>query len=559
MRTLLAISFLLPAASFAQSACPAQHPVGYRLVQSGALKMAVWYPSTGVEAPFNYPARNPITGSVIQNGPVSTCARFPLVVFSHGYGGCGTQSVFFTEHAARQGYVVVSMDHKDANCSIDGSNTGSGTVTLEPFRNPETWTDQTFIDRRDDMRAALDFILNNGDFRAAIDPARIAGAGHSLGGYTVFGLLGGWPSWKDERVKAGLLFSPYLEPYRIQNAIPRVTAPAMYQGGTLDIGITPGLEASGGVYDRGNTPKFLPVLSRAGHLAWTNSSCSNVVSCNASDETVRAINGYALAFLDLYLKGKEDVTALWTRLGGVNSYRRNIPFGSVSSASFEATALPPDAIGSGFTVGTGLAASTIAAPEGNSQPETLGGLSVVVTDSTGNSRRAPIYFVSPRQINYIMPRGTANGTVQVAVRDSNDTIASGTATVEAVWPTFFSAARDGKGAPAAEILTVRADGSRTSALAYDASLQPVAIDVRSGEVYLILYGTGFRAARASEATARIGSTAIPVLALAASPQYAGLDQVALGPLPASLAGAGMQELRVTVGARTSNAVTVRLQ
>jgi|GEM_PF-1482659 len=558
MRTLLAILVLSPVASFAQSACPAQHPVGYRLVQSGALKMAVWYPSSGVEAPINYPARNPITGSVIQNGPVSTCARFPLVVFSHGYGGCGTQSVFFTEHTARQGYVVVSMDHKDANCSIDGSNPGNGTVTLEPFRNPETWTDQTFVDRRDDMRTALDYMLNASDFRTAIDPARIAGAGHSLGGYTIFGLLGGWPSWKDDRVKAGLLFSPYVEPYRIQNAIPRVTAPAMYQGGTLDIGITPGLEASGGVYERGNAPKFLPVLSRSGHLAWTNSSCSNVVTCNASDETVRAINGYGLAFLDLYLKGNEGVTALWNRLPGVNSYRRNVPFGSVSSASFESTSLPPDAIGSGFTTGAGLASTTVST-EGNSLPETLGGLSVVVTDSGGNARRAPIYFVSPKQINYIMPRGAAAGMARVEVRNSEDTIASGTAMVEPFWPTFYSAARDGKGAPAAEILTIKADGGRTSTLAYDASLRPVPIDVRAGEVYLILYGTGFRAARASDATARIGSATVPVLALAASPQFAGLDQIALGPLPASLAGAGSQELRVTVGARTSNAVTILLQ
>jgi uncharacterized protein (TIGR03437 family) len=542
------------------AACPVRHNVGFRILQAAGTKIAVWYPSSAVESVFTYPGRNAVIGSVVRDGPVSNCDRFPLIVYSHGYGGCGTQSVFFTEQVARNGYIVAAPDHRDARCAVDGSGAGNGDVSQDPFRNPETWTDQSFQDRRDDIRNVLNLMLAHSDFGPAIDPERIGGAGHSLGGYTIFGMLGGWTSWKDARLKAGLLLSPYVDPFRVQNLIPRVTLPVMFQSGDLDFLIRRAIEGSDGAFEKSNTPKFFPVMDRAGHLAWTNSSCSNVAVCNSSSDLVRAINGYAFGFLDLYLKNAESVPALWSRLTGVDSYRRNIPFQAVSSASYEPVSLPADAIGSGFAAG-GLAQGTIAADR-LPLPETMGGTTVTITDSTGVSRRAQIYFVSGNQINFLMPRGTAPGEAKIVVRDAVDTIASGTTVVEPVWPTFFTARRDGKGAPAAELLTVWPDGSRRNGFPFDPNnplFPPVPIDVLEGEQYLILYGTGFRSASAGEASAMIGSTPVPVFGLAAQPTYEGLDQIALGPLPQSLAGAGLQEVRVTIRGRTSNVVTIRLK
>ena len=59
--------------------------------------------------------------------PVEACGPFPLVVFSHGFGGCGIPSIFFTETLARQGYVVVRPIIGTALCSVDGSRPGSST------------------------------------------------------------------------------------------------------------------------------------------------------------------------------------------------------------------------------------------------------------------------------------------------------------------------------------------------------------------------------------------------------------------------------------------------
>ena len=41
---------------------------------------------------------------------------FPVVLFSHGFGGCNTQSVFLMEALARSGYFVLAPNHKDAHC-----------------------------------------------------------------------------------------------------------------------------------------------------------------------------------------------------------------------------------------------------------------------------------------------------------------------------------------------------------------------------------------------------------------------------------------------------------
>src|ERR1700733_2124126 len=43
-------------------------------------------------------------------------AGFPVVVFSHGFGGCNTQSVFLMEALANAGYLVVAPNHADASC-----------------------------------------------------------------------------------------------------------------------------------------------------------------------------------------------------------------------------------------------------------------------------------------------------------------------------------------------------------------------------------------------------------------------------------------------------------
>lgn len=39
---------------------------------------------------------------------------YPIIVFSHGFGGCNTQSTFLMEALAQAGYLVLAPNHKDA-------------------------------------------------------------------------------------------------------------------------------------------------------------------------------------------------------------------------------------------------------------------------------------------------------------------------------------------------------------------------------------------------------------------------------------------------------------
>ncbi len=229
---------------------------------------------------------------------------YPVILFSHGFVSCAQQSMALTEGLAQAGYFVLAPNHRDAACGPSGRRRHfeklSTLWSQKPFIEPGAWSDATYRDRRDDLEAILDAVLKERTYQGIpIDPNRVGLAGHSLGGYTVLGLAGAWPSWKDSRVKAVLALSPYCTPYMRKGDLGRLSVPVMYQGGTLDIGLTPFVRRRGGAYDLTSTPKFFVEFDGAGHLAWTNLSKSYQP----------LILEYARAFFDRCLKGVDDPLA----------------------------------------------------------------------------------------------------------------------------------------------------------------------------------------------------------------------------------------------------------
>src|SRR5437868_2954584 len=179
-------------------------------------------------------------------GPVPVTGH-PLVLFSHGFGGCNTQTTFLMEALANASYFVLAPNHQDARCG-SARQAGSGMQKPEaPFRDVEKWSDATYRDRRDDMEAVLDAVLAEKTFASVhLDPNRVGMVGHSLGGYAVLGLAGGWLSWKDPRVKAALALSPHCSPFIAKGSLGTMDVPVMYQGGTRDIGESPVIRKTGG-------------------------------------------------------------------------------------------------------------------------------------------------------------------------------------------------------------------------------------------------------------------------------------------------------------------------
>jgi predicted dienelactone hydrolase len=224
----------------------------------------------------------------------------PLIVFSHGYHGCAGQSTFLTRALAADGYLVLAPNHKDAACK----GGFMGAVDTPPFRKPADWSDHTFDDRRDDIAHLLDALREDKTWSGRIDWDHVGLAGHSLGGYTVLGVAGAWPEWRRKEVKAVLALSPYCQPYANQHTLGKLEVPVMYQGGSLDLGITPFIQRPDGCYAQTPSPAYFVDLARAGHLAWTD--------LNPRHQEV--IVRYGLAFFARHLRG--DKTAKPEAEGG---------------------------------------------------------------------------------------------------------------------------------------------------------------------------------------------------------------------------------------------------
>ncbi|MFF4104690.1 alpha/beta hydrolase family protein [Streptomyces sp. NPDC001903] len=117
--------------------------------------------------------------------------RFPVVLFSPGLGGVRAQNTFWAEELASHGYVVVGLDHPY----------DSAAVVLADGRTIRTQVRATGDDAEDERRAAgwtavraadLSFVraqlgrIHSGEIAGPLtgrlDTARVAAAGHSLGG-----------------------------------------------------------------------------------------------------------------------------------------------------------------------------------------------------------------------------------------------------------------------------------------------------------------------------------------------------------------------------------------
>jgi predicted dienelactone hydrolase len=225
-------------------------------------------------------------------------APYPVILFSHGLGGCGTQSRFLTEALAEHGYVVLAPDHADARCGgggLRGRLRGGGARPESAearLGSPASWTEDTERDRARDLEAALSLALSDPETGAFLDTSHMGLAGHSLGGYTAMGLAGAWPSWTDRRFRAVLALSPYAAPFNAKGTLGGLGMPVMYQTGTRDLGIAPTL-LRGGAYDATPSPKYLVEFQGAGHFAWTDLQAG----------AHQPIIDWSLAFLDRYVRG----------------------------------------------------------------------------------------------------------------------------------------------------------------------------------------------------------------------------------------------------------------
>lgn len=246
------------------------------------------------------------------------------------------------------------------------------------------------------------------------------------------------------------------------------------------------------------------------------------------------------------------------------------PVTTVSAAAFEQVPVAPDSIVTAF--GSQLASSIVIANDadpntpGIQLPTDLAGTTVEV-----NGRKAGLFFVSPTQINYMMPPATESGTANVVVK-FGQTISNGTVMVSRVAPGIFTANSNGRGVPAATVLRVKQDGTQRYESLYQFNQQALGyitkpIDVPSGDlVVLVLFLTGIRNAAdvnndgdlKESIKVLIGGVEATVLGASAQPDFVGLDQIN-AVIPTSLIGRGIVDVSVIgLGYNASNVVKIEI-
>ncbi|MBS1810796.1 MAG: SBBP repeat-containing protein [Acidobacteria bacterium] len=259
----------------------------------------------------------------------------------------------------------------------------------------------------------------------------------------------------------------------------------------------------------------------------------------------------------LNLLGKEQVVSFTATSNNTERVTVN-----VSAASYE-RALAYNSITSAF--GSDLATKTLSANT-LPLPTNLGGTTVTVRDLTGALRYAPLFFVSPTQVNYLMPPGTHAGRVVVTIRNANGLEATEILSVSDTAPGLFSADASGRGVAAATVQRIRANGKQSVEVIsqFDFSRgQIMAIPIDLGAegdiVYLSLYGTGVRHRRElSNVGATVGGMKVRVAYAGLQNSYAGLDQVNVM-IPRELAGRGEVDVVLSVDGKLANVVKVKIK
>ena len=188
------LSTILPTADTARAKTTDE----LELVIAG-LDVAVWPPAVG-------------------SGP------YPLALFSHGIGGCKTQSTYLMQALAQHGMLVVAPDHKDK-----GDYCPTRVPTLAEIEKDLLGPHEYRMEDLQKLRKELPSETKLSEW--PIDTDRVVLIGHSLGGFTVLGLAGASPTLKMDEIAAVVALAPYAGPLLTDGAVGRISVPVLLQTG----------------------------------------------------------------------------------------------------------------------------------------------------------------------------------------------------------------------------------------------------------------------------------------------------------------------------------------
>ena len=274
---------------------------GYKELNYKKTTIALWYPSDTKEGKTSYWLWK---GEAAENSKIRN-GKYPLLIFSHGYGGSRYNQSYLAEFMARNGYIVAAIEYNDRSMI------------------------QSLVERPRVTSKALDFILSDSQIKNNIDANKIGMLGHSVGGYTALAVAGGIPDFSkistsflkelyikykdydnhfyDKRVKAIAILAPGKTVVFNKKSLSKVTIPVFIMEASRDE-LVDGNDLKKLASNLPKNPKYF-VLKGAGHFAFLPES----------DEKVREIApeiGYdpEISRKDLHMIIEKEVLLFFDRV-----------------------------------------------------------------------------------------------------------------------------------------------------------------------------------------------------------------------------------------------------
>ena len=299
--------------------------VGYTTLHLPDRDVAVWYPAADADVagkpkatydqttplPDNLKALVPaefntvVTMNAFADVRANASGPFPVVLFSHGFGGYRLVNSGLDIGIASWGFVVVSVDYLERG--IVAQVTGGASQTQSQSQSPQAR--QQAADRdRSLMFAGLDLVTQENVRRdsplsGAVDATRVAAVGHSAGGNTAFNAL------NDPRVTVAVGWAP------VAPTGPPANKPTMIIGAGADIALTPATLTD--EFTSFPAPKRFVEIggTSAGHNTFTD-LCTVIRSGGGLVEFARKNNLISGRLLDLAVNGCAatdlDPVRFWT-------------------------------------------------------------------------------------------------------------------------------------------------------------------------------------------------------------------------------------------------------
>ncbi len=175
-----------------------------------------------------------------RDAPIADSNTFPVVIYSHGFGGHRDVAIFFTTHLASHGFVVASPEHIHRN------------LPAQAFGTAESSPEKDQADVANTL-AALDAA-----FGTNADTARVGVIGHSAGARTALDALA------NEAVLAAI-------PLAGGGSVPPEAADKPILVIVAELDLTVPTDRSLASYDSAPGPKTFVNLAQAGHNSFTDS------------------------------------------------------------------------------------------------------------------------------------------------------------------------------------------------------------------------------------------------------------------------------------------------